>query len=140
MCRVVFNIYFTRVGSRIFQGGAPTLELEEMRQPIITARKRSLRRLCFYRCLSVQGGFSIGGVLHPGGGCSIQGGILHLGGFSIPGGSPCGGVLHPGGLSIRSMCGRYASYWNAFLFGKILAESCMKCKNGTPLGSANAHS
>ena len=44
-----------------------------------------------------------GGVLHPGGGFSIQGGgggVLHLGGFSIWGGSPSGGVLHPGGFSI----------------------------------------
>ena len=26
-------------------------------------------------------------------------------------------------------CGRYASYWNAFLFGIIFAENCMKIKN-----------
>ena len=66
-------------------------------------------------CLSTAGG----GVLHPRG-------VLHREGFSIPGGgvlhpggggSPSrgGGVLHPGGVSIRSMCRRYASYWNAFL-------------------------
>ena len=117
---------------------------------IFTARKRSLRRLCFYRCLSVhRGGFSIRGGSPSQGGFSIQGGspsggspsggVLHPGGFSIRGGSPSEGVLHPGGfsiwggspsggfsiwgaspsggwLSIRSMCGRYASYWNAFLF------------------------
>ena len=71
---------------------------------IFTARKRSLRRLCFYRCVSV----------HSGGGFSI-GGVLHRGGVSIRGGSPSWGGLHPGGVSIRSMCGRYASYWNAFL-------------------------
>ena len=91
-----------------------------IRFSIVTARKRSLRRLCFYRCLSVhRGWFSIrgvspsGGVLHPGGGVvlhpdggvvlhpggfSIRG-VLHLGGFSIWGGSPSGrGVLHPGGV------------------------------------------
>ena len=29
---------------------------------------------------------------------------------------------------IRSMGGRYASYWNAYLFCKIFAENCMKKK------------
>ena len=87
----------------------------------ITARKRSLRRLCFYRCLSVhrgEGSPSGGGVLHrggsPSGGFSIPGGAPS-GGVSIWGGSPSGGFSIRGGLSIRSMCGRYASYWNAFL-------------------------
>ena len=61
-------------------------------QPFVTARKRSLRRLCFYRCLSVQRG----GVLHPGGSPSV-------GGFSIcgGGGSPsgqCAGGTHPTGM------------------------------------------
>ena len=55
---------------------------------IFTARKRSLRRLCFYRCVSVQGGG-----LHPGGG----GFSIQEGGFSIRG----GGVLHPGGVLLR---------------------------------------
>ena len=36
---------------------------------------------------------------------------------------------------IRSMSGRYASYWNAFLFGKIFAKNCMKIKEiGTRVG------
>ena len=62
----------------------------------ITARKRSLRRLCFYRCLSVHRG---GGVLHPGGGFSIGGGSPSRGG------SPSGGgVLHPGGGSPSGQC------------------------------------
>ena len=69
----------------------------------ITARKRSLRRLCFYRCLSVHGG----------------GGSPSWGGFSIPGGFSILG----GGFSIRSMCGRYASYWNAFLLSKLLCTA-----------------
>ena len=29
---------------------------------------------------------------------------------------------------IRSMSGRYASYWNAFLFDKIFAKNCLKMK------------
>ena len=33
---------------------------------------------------------------------------------------------------IRSMSGRYASYWNALLFGKIFAENCMKMKEIGP--------
>ena len=61
---------------------------------IVTARKRSWRRLCFYRCLSVHRG-------------------------AVRGGRAC--VAHtpppPGRhYEIRSMSLRYASYWNAFLF------------------------
>ena len=60
-------------------------------------------------CLSTGGG-----VLHPGGGSPSRGGSPSQGGFSIRGGSPSGG------LSIRSMCGQYASYWNAFLFNILI--------------------
>ena len=64
---------------------------------IITARKQSLRRLCFYTCLSF---------------CPQSGGV------SAPG---MGGCLLPGGCLVETphdgyCCGRYASYWNAFLF------------------------
>ena len=38
---------------------------------------------------------------------------------------------------IRSMSGWYASYWNAFLFGKIFAENCMKMKEIEPRGGAH---
>ena len=34
--------------------------------------------------------------------------------------------------SIRSMSGRYASYWNAFLFGTIFVENCMEMKEISP--------
>ena len=131
----------------------------KVRGHIFTARKRSLRRLCFYRCLSVhtgghawllRGGACVvaprgvhgcsGGLVHGcswGGmcGCSwgdvwfFLGGGIH--GFSQRGmhgfsGGAC--VVFPGGVrgffwggacvgydEIRSMSGRYASYWNAFL-------------------------
>ena len=33
-------------------------------------------------------------------------------------------------------CGRYASYWNAFLFGKVIAENCMKMREIGPTGGA----
>ena len=148
----------------------------------ITARKRSLRRLCFYRCLSVHRGGMCGCswgacVVAPGGGmrgCSggcvwlLPGGCawllggrawLLLGGHAwllpgghawlLPGGcawllrgacmvAPRGGMrgcslggmrgcsgggmrgcswwLHVFFDEIRSMSGRYASYWNAFVF------------------------
>ena len=106
---------------------------------VITARKRSLRRLCFYRCLSVHRGpvwllpggacmVAMGGCawLLPGGMCGCSGGgcMVAPGGCAwlLPGG---GGVwlLRVGGgmhgiqpdTEIRSMSARYASYWNAFL-------------------------
>ena len=37
-------------------------------------------------------------------------------------------------LEIRSTRGRYASYWNAILFGKNFAENCMKMKEIGPRG------
>ena len=96
---------------------------------IVTARKRSLRRLCFYTCLSVRGG---GGVRGGGWGMCMAGGIhgwwgaCMAGGVCMAGGGACvaGGHAwhacpHPRQILqdtvIRSMSGRYASYWNAFL-------------------------
>ena len=106
---------------------------------IITARKRSLRRLCFYRCLSVHTGGGACVVLF--GGCAwfYLGGmhgfiwgcvVLFRGAYVVFFGGAC--MVFPGvhGFSggacmvfsvffgyneIRSMSGRYASYWNAFL-------------------------
>ena len=123
----------------------------------IAARKRSLRRLCFYTCLSFcsrgGGGGGEGGIpaclaglqahtqvggwrVWPGGGVGglkahTQGvgwGVWPRGRGS-PGPHP-GGVSRPtlgGGVSQHALrqtpqsadgycCGRYASYWNAFLF------------------------
>ena len=132
---------------------------------VFTARKRSLRRLCFYRCLSVHTGgrawFYLGGmrgfirgacmVLFGGvcgfiwGACVVLfGGGMHgfiWGACMVLFGGACmvlfgghawfysgghawfysGGGVHGffsffGYNEIRSMSGRYASYWNAFLF------------------------
>ena len=105
---------------------------------VFVARKRSLRRLCFYRCLSVHrgGACMAGGCMH-GRGYAWQGG-MHGRGMCGGGGHvwwwrACvtGGVHGRGGMcggghvchicppsryyGIRSMIGRYASYWNAFL-------------------------
>ena len=65
--------------------------LAEMKA-FITTRKRSLRRLCFYTCLSVHGGSTWGGT--------------PLGRYTLA-------TVHSG---IRSTSGRYASHWNVFLF------------------------
>ena len=148
-------------------------------ETFITARKRSLRRLCFYRCLSfcpqggcmvAQGGCMVarggmhgcswgGCVVAPGGvcvvalggghawlprgACVVAPGGMHgcfrgVCGCSWGGGMCCcsGGCMVARGMrgcsgghawllwgdvrvfsdETRSMTGRYASYWNAFLF------------------------
>ena len=58
---------------------------------IITARKRSLRRLCFHRCLSVHRGVSVQGE-SPSRGVSVQRGGLCLGWASVWGGGLCHGA------------------------------------------------
>ena len=68
--------------------------------PIITARKRSLRRLCFHGCVSLLGG----------------GGSLSRGGVSVK-------ETHH-----TVTCGLYTSYWNTFLFGIIFAKIVWKWK------------
>ena len=122
---------------------------------VITARKRSLRRLCFYRCLSVHTGgrhawFYSGGVcvvlfggcvwiysgghawFYSGGHAWFYSGGMHgfiRGACMVLFGGAC--VVLFGGAcmfffsffgysEIRSMSGRYASYWNAFLLKLIL--------------------
>ena len=104
-----------------------------------------LRRLCFYTCLSF---------CSQGGGCLPQcmpgyhppplrkhthPWVAHPPGKHTPGKhtpTPPGstppekhtppGSTPPPGDSCR--CRRYAFYWNAFLFGLIFAENCMKMK------------
>ena len=76
-------------------------------QPIFTARKRSLQRLCFYTCLSVIL-FTWGrvpGQVHPRAGTPLR--QIHPHGRYTP------LAMYAG---IWSTSGRYASYWNAFLF------------------------
>ena len=84
---------------------------------LVTVRKRSLRRLCFYTCLSF---------CSQGGSASVHAGIPppHL----PPPGTrhppdqtppeqtpPWDQTAPPSGSRDGYCCGRYASYWNAFL-------------------------
>ena len=57
-----------------------------------------------------------------------------------PGQTPC--PVHAGYTPSPSShcCGRYASYWNAFLFGKVIAENCMKMREIGPTGGIGVHS
>ena len=83
-----------------------------------TSHKRRLRRLCFYRCLSVHTG---GHAWLLPGGCAwlLRGGacVVFLGGMHFFGGVCV--VFSDGACigydEIRSMSRRYASYWNACL-------------------------
>ena len=94
---------------------------EGLRQPIVTARKRSLRRLCFYRCLSFilftgggrawQGGVrGRGGVHGRGGACVAGGGVRGRGGMCGRGGAWQGGACVAGGHAWR---GGHAWFYSA---------------------------
>ena len=58
-----------------------------------------------------------GACMVPGGACVVLGGMHGAGRTCVVAGGPCMGYDE-----IRSMSGRYASYWNAFLFVFILGE------------------
>ena len=100
---------FVRGDSR-YMGKYTKVRFFDDRFVIFTARKRSLRRLCFYRCLSVH----MGGVhgFFRGGPCVV-----------FQGGHACFFFSFFGYNEIRSMSGRYASYWNAFLLVMISSHS-----------------
>ena len=80
----------------------------------------------------VLGVFLVRGVyLVPGGrgffGGGVQGAWFFSGGVVFSGGM----VFWGGGAGSMSMSGRYASYWNAFLFGLVFTENSMKMeRNG----------
>ena len=138
---------------------------------LITTRKRSLRRLCFYRCLSVYRrgmhgrwvcvlGVCMAGGMHTWQGVSMAGACMAGGcvvGGCVVGGCVVGGCVvrgpawHAGPTGryyeIQSMSGRYASYWNAFLFNnKICFEIGLKLNYGSVTnecklpGKENRHS
>ena len=103
---------------------------DQCNKQFITARKRSLRRLCFHRCLSPWGGVwpitcwdtpwaDTPMDRHPSGHTSpwpdpppVDGQTSPLGKHPPGRQPPC--AVHAG---IRSTRGQYASHWNAFLFG-----------------------
>ena len=68
-------------------------------QYFVTARKRSLRRLCFHRCLSVHSGGVLG--FCPGG-LSLGGSLS--GGVSVRGVSAQGALSGGGSLSMGGLC------------------------------------
>ena len=84
------------------------MDTGELPDPMITARKRSLRMLCFYTCLSV--------ILFTGRGCLPQCMLGYPPEETPPGADPPS-AEHAG--EIRSTRGRYASYWNAICLEKI---------------------
>ena len=70
------------------------------------------------------------------GGHACQGGAMHARGLFMAGGMHGRGVCRTGGVhgthtppsryyEIQSMSGRYASYWNAFLFPLQLRPECL---------------
>ena len=81
--------------------------------PALLPSATKLGRLCFYRCVSVHRG-----VPGPGGsaprGCLVSGGCLVLGVGGLVSQHALRQTPSPGRNS--HWCGRYASYWNAFLF------------------------
>ena len=84
-------------------------------------------------CLLGGGGYLVRGVPAPGcvsglGGQGVSGRGVLAPGRSGPGGVPGGDP--PDGYC----CGRYASYWNAFLFCNFFAENRLKMKEFGPLG------
>ena len=114
-------------------------------EAVITTRKRSLRRLYFYRCVSVHRGAYVGGVcmaggVHGGGhvwqgmhgrghawqGACVAGGMHGTGACVVRGACMVGGMhgAEEGHAwcgkyyGIQSMSGQYAPYWNAFLLSE----------------------
>ena len=72
---------------------------------LFLASATKLRRLCFHRRLSVHGGVCLVRGVHGPGGCMVLGGLVSQHALRQP----------PPGRD-GYCCGRYASYWNVFLF------------------------
>ena len=103
-----------------------------MNDAIITARKRSLPRLCFYTCLSVHRGFCSQGVCSrgvcswgvPGPGMCLVRGVSAPGGACSEGGSP---GKHP-----RPPCSSVYMYTGPYESGRIITDlnmagTCVCC-------------
>ena len=97
---------------------------------LITARKRSLGQGNIFAlvCHSVHGGGAWSRGSAPVG-CLVPRGVCSGGVVLGPEGVPDGETPREG-----YCCGRYASYWNAFLFGNGFAVNCIKMKKNGPRG------
>ena len=85
---------------------------------IFTAHKRSLRRLCFYTCLSVHGG----GACMAGAACMARGGCAWQGACMVRG--MCGGGACMAGWGEECMAGGVAG-GHAWLRGTCMVGACM---------------
>ena len=111
--------------SRITGGGHQPLSLG--RKPVITARKQSLGQGNVFTsiCYSVHQGSGVVGSASKGAGSASRGRVC-IQEVCIQG---AGWADPPNGYyGIRPTSGRYASYWNAFLFEKILPKTVWKWK------------
>ena len=99
----MFQCYISKSTGKIFPMHSESLQCDVHVKAFVTARKRSLRRLCFCTCLSV--------ILFTGGGLPQC--IL---GYT-PRSSAC--------WEIRTTSGRYASYWNAVLLDSTFSGSIL---------------
>ena len=95
----------------------------KMHVDIFTVRKRSLRRLCFYTCLSVilfTGGMCVGrGGMHGGGGRHAWWGACVLG--CVAGGMCDGGHVWQGGMCGREHAWQGHAWWGACVVGVCMA-------------------
>ena len=99
-----------------------------MQRNMLLPSATKLLRLCFYRRVSVHRG---GLIWSPAGGegvCSREvsapGGVCSVGGVCSGGCLLCTEAAPPGRDDY--CCGRYASYWNAFLYSFTLEATCDK--------------
>ena len=102
---------------------------------IFTARKRSLRRLCFYRCLSVHGG-GVHGCSGEGHAWLLWGGMCGCSGWGGHGCSQGACVVTPGGHAwlLRGVCmvaprgGVHGCSWGGHAW--LLRGACMVALGG----------
>ena len=88
---------------------------------VITARKRSLRRLCFHRCLSVHRGACVAGG-HVWWGCVWWLGVCMMGGMHDRGCMWQGGHPWQGAcMVVGDVCGEGHAWWGHVWWGACMA-------------------
>ena len=108
----MFQCYISKWTGKIFPMHSESLQCDVHVKAFVTARKRSLRRLCFYTCLSV--------ILFTGGGGSAS---VHAG--IHPARSRDPQYMRSACSEIRTTSGRYASYWNAVFLDSTFSGSIL---------------